>query len=90
MANYALTNQTAASAEDASVEWRATTATAAVSPTWSSINRAQVLTYNPRNFGGDDIGIQLRQELLSTAARGFLHGRRPVYGMKYPRGYYGY
>ncbi len=84
MANYALTNQTAATAKDASVEWRATTATDAVSPTWSSINRAQILTYNPRNFGVSDIGD------IGTSIRGFLHGRRPVYGMKYPRGYYGY
>lgn len=81
MANYALTNQTAVSALDASIEYRATTATPAVTPTHTAILRAQKIDTSPQpfNFAG-----------LGTSLRGFIHGRRPVYGMKYPRGYYGY
>ena len=81
MANYTLTNQTAVAAEDASVEWRATTATTAVTPTHSAISRAQEIDTFPQTF--NPTGIQ-------PSLRGFLQGRRPVYGMKYPRGYYGY
>ncbi len=83
MANYALTNQTAVSAEDASVEWRATTATAAVSPTHTAITRANVGTFTPRSF------TDLVDNGITEPLKGWLHGRRPVYGMKYPRGYYG-
>lgn len=81
MANYTLTNQTAVAAEDASIEWQATTATAAVSPTHSAMLRAQSMDIFPQPFNFTGLG---------TSLRGFLHGRRPVYGMKYPRGYYGY
>ena len=50
----------------------------AMSPTWSSILRTQA----------DAPSTQHTISGLGSNARGYLIGRRPSYGMSYPRGYY--
>ena len=44
MANYSLTDQGAVSTDDPSVEWKQTTATTFVTPTWTSAVRAVTAT----------------------------------------------
>ena len=85
MANYVLstydiTDSNAVVTDNPSVEWQQTTATDFVTPTWSSINRAVSPTDAlQNNFNFADI---------EKSIRGFIHGRRPVYNLKFPRGYY--
>tara|TARA_B100000401_G_scaffold423343_1_gene351153 strand:+ start:716 stop:964 length:249 start_codon:yes stop_codon:yes gene_type:complete len=80
MANYNLTDQGAVSTDNPSVEWKQTTATPFVTPTWSSATRAVTATdttQNNWNFAN-----------IQEAIPGFLQGRRPNFNLLFPRGYY--
>jgi len=69
MANYNLTDQGAVSTDNPSVEWKQTTATPFVTPTWSSATRAVTSTDTTQN-NWSFTNIQ-------AAISGFLQGRRP-------------
>ena len=80
MANYNLTDQGAVATDNPSVEWKQTTATEFVIPTWSSATRAVTSTDTTQNnFSFTNI---------EAAISGFLQGRRPPFNLKFPRGYY--
>ena len=80
MANYNLTDQGAVSTDNPSVEWKQTTATPFVTPTWSSATRAVTSTDTTlNNWNFTDI---------QAAISGYLQGRRPPFNLKFPRGYY--
>ena len=80
MANYNLTDQGAVSTDNRSVEWKQTTATPFVTPTWSSATRAVTATDTTQN--------NFNFTNIEKANRGSLTGRRPLYNLKFPRGYY--
>lgn len=64
----------------------ANTATAVVTPTFSSIARVTAPPNSPQNFpiaSLDAPGTGSKQ-----SERGFLNGRRPYFGLLFPRGYY--
>ena len=80
MTNFNFTNESPVSVENPSIEFKATTATAFNPPTTSSSVRAQGQTDVLQNsfvFTG-----------LEKAIRGSITGRRPLYNLKFPRGYY--
>ena len=80
MANYNLTDQGAASTDNQSVEWKQTTATLFVTPTWASATRAVLttdITQNNWSFTN-----------IEAAIPGYLQGRRPTTNLQFPRGYY--
>ena len=81
MATYNFTDASvAASTDNPSVEWKQTTATPFVTPTWSSVTRAVTATdttQNNFNFAN-----------IQAAIPGFLQGRRPQFNLQFPRGYY--
>ena len=85
MANYSFLTGTSGvdlqvSAQNQSVEYKATTATAVIPGPWSSAVRASSPTDAVQqnfNIGG-----------LDRSIRGFLQGRRPAFNLKFPRGYY--
>ena len=80
MANFNFINESPVTMENPSIEFKATTATAFNPPTTSSSVRAQGQTdVLQNNFVFTD---------LEKSIRGFIHGRRPVYNLKFPRGYY--
>ena len=80
MANYNLTDQTAVATDNPSVEWKQTTATPFVTPTWSSATRAVTSTDTTQNnWNFTDI---------QAAISGYLQGRRPTTKLQFPRGYY--
>ena len=81
MANYNFTDASvAASTDNPSVEWKQTTATPFVTPTWSSVTRAVTATDTTQN-NWSFANIQ-------EAIPGFLQGRRPNFNLLFPRGYY--
>ena len=57
----------------------ANTNTAFLTATWSSIERVTATAGTPQNFTFTE---------LEDGLRGWIHGRRPVKGLQYPRGYY--
>tara|TARA_B100000427_G_scaffold315816_1_gene310269 strand:+ start:34 stop:768 length:735 start_codon:yes stop_codon:yes gene_type:complete len=57
----------------------ANTNTAFLTATWSSIERVTSASGTPQNFTFTE---------LEDGLRGWIHGRRPVKGLQYPRGYY--
>ena len=81
MANYNFTDTSvAASTDNPSVEWRQTTATEFVTPTWTSATRAVTATDTTQNnFSFTNI---------QAAIPGSLQGRRPTFNLQFPRGYY--
>ena len=80
MANYNLTDQGAVATDNPSVEWKQTTATLFVTPTWSSATRAVTATDTTQNnWNFTDI---------QAAIPGYLQGRRPTTILQFPRGYY--
>ena len=80
MANYNLTDQGAVATDNPSVEWKQTTATPFVTPTWTSATRAVTATDTTQNnWNFTDI---------QTATPGYLQGRRPTFNLQFPRGYY--
>lgn len=58
---------------------QANTNTAFLIATWESIDRVTSGSGTPQNFTFTD---------LEDGLRGWIHGRRPVKGLQYPRGYY--
>ncbi len=81
MANYNFTDASvAASTDNQSVEWKQTTATPFVTPTWSSVTRAVTST--------DALQNNFTFTNLEAAISGFLQGRRPNFNLQFPRGYY--
>lgn len=63
-----------------------TTAVAVIAPTFSSIDRVSGPAEAPINFNITQLdapGTGTRD-----AVRGFLQGRRPYFGLLFPRGYY--
>ena len=81
MANYNFTDASvAASTDNPSVEWKQTTATPFVTPTWTSATRAVTATDTTQN--------NFNFTNIEKAIRGSLTGRRPLYYLKFPRGYY--
>ena len=81
MANYNFTDSSVAAATDnPSVEWKQTTATLFVTPTWTSATRAVTSTDTTQNnWSFTDI---------QAAIPGYLQGRRPTSNLQFPRGYY--
>ena len=80
MANYNLTNQTAVATDNPSVEWKQTTATPFVTPTWSSATRAVTATDTTQN--------NFNFTNIQKSIPGYLQGRRPTSNLQFPRGYY--
>ena len=80
MANYSLTDQGAVATDNPSVEWKQTTATPFVTPTWTSAVRASSSTDTTQN--------NFNFTNIEKAIRGSLTGKRPLYNLKFPRGYY--
>ena len=78
--NFGFINSPAVSGLDQSVRYQITTATPFVTPTWGSAIRAQQST--------DAIQINHTPTGLGSAEQGWLTGRRPVFNLKFPRGYY--
>ena len=68
------------SAQNQSVEYKATTATPTISGPWSSSVRASSPT--------DAIQQNFNISGLDKAEPGWLTGRRPAFNLKFPRGYY--
>jgi hypothetical protein len=64
------------------------TSTPVITPTYSSIGRASGTPNTPQNYDIEDLdkGESPRERRRST--RGFLRGRRPYFGLLFPRGYY--
>ena len=80
MANFGFITSSAVSGLDQSVRYQPTTATPFVTPTWASVLRAQQIT--------DAIQVNHTPIGLGSAEQGWLTGRRPVFNLKFPRGYY--
>tara|TARA_B100000902_G_scaffold391906_1_gene443346 strand:+ start:2457 stop:2732 length:276 start_codon:yes stop_codon:yes gene_type:complete len=64
------------------------TATAVITPYFSSLDRVSGIADTPQNYDIEDLdrGESPRERRRST--RGFLRGRRPYFGLLFPRGYY--
>lgn len=90
MANITLagygTLTTAAFATDQAEHLQPTTATAAITPVFSSVTRASSTASAPTNFNINDLITSSVGNRSSE--RGFLIGRRPDSGLLFPRGYY--
>ena len=80
MANYNLTDQGAVVTDNPSVEWKQTTATPFVTPTWASATRAVTATDTTQN--------NFRFANIQAAISGYFQGRRPTTNLQFPRGYY--
>ena len=63
-----------------------TTATAVISPTFSSVSRVTSAANAPTNFNIADLTSPPTGS--RAAERGLLYGRRPHRGLLFPRGYY--
>jgi len=64
----------------------ASTATAVINPTFSSIQKVSGPALPPQNFTIASLDAPGTNSKKSQ--RGFLTGRRPVFGLLFPRGYY--
>ena len=80
MANFGFITSSAVSGLDQSVRYQPTTATASVTPTWSSVLFAQQVY--------DEIQVNHTPSGLGAAEQGWLTGRRPAFNLQFPRGYY--
>lgn len=88
MANITLSETPGAAVfgSDKTKELSPTTATPSITPQFSSIDRVAGPADAARNFNIDELdspGTGIKQ-----AERGFLRGRRPFFGLLFPRGYY--
>jgi|SaaInlV_120m_DNA_3_1039746.scaffolds.fasta_scaffold00540_8 hypothetical protein len=86
MANITLseTPDTAASGYD-QIRFLANTATAVITPEYSGVDRIASSVSTPYNYNIDDFESASSDV---SARRGFLTGRRPSFGLLFPRGYY--
>ena len=66
----------------------ANTATAVITPDFSSLNRVSGPPNTPQNFDIEDLDKGSSPRERRRSARGFLRGRRPYFGLLFPRGYY--
>ena len=80
MANYNFITDTAVTSQDSSIEYKQSTATAFITPTWSSAVRG--------NSALDLIQINYTPDEISKSEPGWLRGRRPTFNLQFPRGYY--
>ena len=90
MANITLadygTVTTAVDGVDQAIHLQSTTATAAITPVFSSVVRASSTAGTPANFNINDL---ITSPVGSRSSeRGLLQGRRPHSGLLFPRGYY--
>ena len=67
--------------QNATIEYKQSTATPFVTPTFQSITKA-ITGGTPVNYNITD------QDPITTNVRAWLMGRRPTSGMMYPRGIY--
>ena len=72
MANYNLTNQTAVATDNPSVEWKQTTATPFVTPTWASAVRASSSTDTTQNNFNFTKIISFLHKILGKKKSGIL------------------
>lgn len=90
MANITLadygTVTTAVTGIDQTKHGKETTATAFITPTYSSITRTSSAANAPTNFNIGDLTAPATGSRKSE--RGLLTGRRPHRGLLFPRGYY--
>ena len=86
MANFTLAQITTADGtnaahQNASIEYKQSTATAFVTPTFQSVTKATT--------GGTPVNHNIpAEDPITSSVRGWLIGRRPASGMLYPRGVY--
>ena len=82
MANFAPSQiTTAVTHQNASIEYKQSTATAFVTPTFQAVIRATT--------GGTPVNHNItNQDPITSTERAWLIGRRPASGMLYPRGVY--
>ena len=82
MANFAPSQiTTAVTHQNASIEYKQSTATPFVTPTFQSVTNATT--------GGTPVNHNIPSEdPITSSVRGWLIGRRPSSGMLYPRGVY--
>lgn len=66
----------------------ATTATAVITPVFSGIARAIGPADAPQNYDITDLDKGSSPRESRRSSRGFLRGRRPYFGLLFPRGYY--
>ena len=82
MANFTPAQITTAVAhQNATIEYKQSTATPFVTPTFQSVTKATT--------GGTPVNHNITDEdPITTSVRGWLIGRRPASGLYYPRGVY--
>ena len=66
----------------------ANTATAVINPVYSGIARAVGSADAPQNYDITDLDKGSSPRERRRSDRGFLRGRRPFFGLLFPRGYY--
>ena len=66
----------------------ANTATAVITPDFSSLDRVAGPPLSPQNFDIEDLDKGASPRERRRSERGFLRGRRPYFGLLFPRGYY--
>ena len=90
MANITLSDYgtvtTAVTGIDQTKYGKASTATGFITPTYSSITRVSSTADAPTNFNIGDLTSPATGSRKSE--RGLLRGRRPDFGLLFPRGYY--
>ena len=66
----------------------ANTATAVIDPDYSSLVRVTGPANAPQNYDITDLDKGSSPRESSRSSRGLLRGRRPFFGLLFPRGYY--
>ena len=66
----------------------ANTATAVITPEFSGTSRASGPAVPSQNFDIEDLDRGASPRERRRSERGFLRGRRPYFGLLFPRGYY--
>ena len=64
------------------------TATAVITPDFSSLDRVSGPALTPVNYEITDLDKGSSPAEKRRSERGFLRGRRPYFGLLFPRGYY--
>ena len=64
------------------------TSTAVITPDFSSLDRVSGPSDAPQNFEITDLDRGSSPAERRRSERGFLRGRRPYFGLLFPRGYY--
>lgn len=66
----------------------ANTSTAVINPQYSGVDRVVGPANSPQNFDIIDLDKGSSPRERRRSSRGFLRGRRPFFGLLFPRGYY--